>query len=225
MTDTAEPRPLTDAELIAWAVVLGCRGMQRHSGVRLLLLPFPACPSCGEKVYDVEESSVERGITRTAILTLRPCGHIHTAEDFDLHRLHDHIGDMLAGLDERWNTDDIIREARARVGEPTPAATEATEPEHVCRPGAATYFCPTSGDTESDCHGGHDRCCDRPDLHRPADDAATALAEILARLHPYHRVGGGPPLGYQTVNTISPADYDRWCAVRDAGAGQAGEQP
>jgi hypothetical protein len=41
------------------------------------------------------------------------------------------------------------------------------EPEHVCKPGASTYFCPASGKAESDCHGGFDRCCDAPELHRP----------------------------------------------------------
>ena len=42
-----------------------------------------------------------------------------------------------------------------------------TEPEHVCRPGASVYYCPTGGSTESDCHGGFDVCCDQPDLHQP----------------------------------------------------------
>lgn len=51
------------------------------------------------------------------------------------------------------------------------------EPEHVCKPGATVYYCPTSGDTESDCHGGFDQCCDRPDLHRPV---STVLRDHLA---------------------------------------------
>lgn len=42
--------------------------------------------------------------------------------------------------------------------------------EHICKPGAQVYFCPTSGETESDCHGGFDVCCARPDLHRPVTD-------------------------------------------------------
>lgn len=51
------------------------------------------------------------------------------------------------------------------------------EPEHVCRPGATVYYCPASGETESDCHGGFDQCCDRPDLHRPV---STVLRDGLA---------------------------------------------
>lgn len=47
-----------------------------------------------------------------------------------------------------------------------PARVDA-EP-HVCKPGAILYYCPTSGRTESDCHGGFDTCCDRPDLHQLA---------------------------------------------------------
>lgn len=46
----------------------------------------------------------------------------------------------------------------------TPAAPDDV---HVCNPGATTYYCPTAGETESDCHGGFDTCCDRPDLHQP----------------------------------------------------------
>ncbi|WP_327712402.1 hypothetical protein OG912_32280 [Streptomyces sp. NBC_00464] len=37
--------------------------------------------------------------------------------------------------------------------------------EHVCKPGASEYFCPQAGEIESDCHGGFDVCCGRPDLH------------------------------------------------------------
>ncbi|MGZ0231157.1 hypothetical protein [Streptomyces sp. CPS1] len=39
--------------------------------------------------------------------------------------------------------------------------------EHVCKPGAQLYYCPTAGEVESDCHGGFDVCCGRPDLHQP----------------------------------------------------------
>jgi hypothetical protein len=38
---------------------------------------------------------------------------------------------------------------------------------HTCPPTASTYFCPTSGALESDCHGGFDVCCARTDLHEP----------------------------------------------------------
>lgn len=56
------------------------------------------------------------------------------------------------------------QELRRMAGETPAAETEA----HVCKPGASVYYCPTSGETESDCHGGFDVCCDRPDLHQPA---------------------------------------------------------
>ena len=53
------------------------------------------------------------------------------------------------------------------------ARQDETAPEapHTCKPGASTYYCPTSGETESDCHGGFTTCCDRPDLHQPAAGA------------------------------------------------------
>lgn len=60
---------------------------------------------------------------------------------------------------------------------------------HVCKPGATTYYCPTIGEVESDCHSGFDTCCARPDLHQPLPDplaipadAARALHDVLSRL-------------------------------------------
>lgn len=52
--------------------------------------------------------------------------------------------------------------------------------QHVCKPGANLYYCPTSGRTESDCHGGFDVCCDRPDLHIPSAEAAPTIAALQA---------------------------------------------
>ncbi|MCX5000920.1 hypothetical protein [Streptomyces longwoodensis] len=51
------------------------------------------------------------------------------------------------------------------------ATLEARQNKHVCKPGAGYYYCPTSARVESDCHGGFDVCCDRPDLHMPATAA------------------------------------------------------
>lgn len=56
-----------------------------------------------------------------------------------------------------------------------------TTPAHSCPPGHL-YVCPTALEVESSCHGGHDTCCDRPDLHVPLPDgpAADALSEALS---------------------------------------------
>lgn len=58
----------------------------------------------------------------------------------------------------------------ASVGRPieTAPATLA-ETGHICT--SEPYFCPTSGEVESACHGGFDVCCDRPDLHGPVSGA------------------------------------------------------
>lgn len=71
-------------------------------------------------------------------------------------------------------------EPREITETPDTAATQATEGEHVCKPGARLYYCPASGETESDCHGGFDICCDRPDLHQPVDTGLTARDEQQA---------------------------------------------
>jgi hypothetical protein len=56
------------------------------------------------------------------------------------------------------------------------------------------------------------------------DQLAAALAEALGYLYSLERVGGSL-IGYQTVNVIPPASYDRWQAVLQAAAEQeSGEQ-
>ncbi|ELP67641.1 hypothetical protein STRTUCAR8_08598 [Streptomyces turgidiscabies Car8] len=54
-----------------------------------------------------------------------------------------------------------------------------TKPDdaHICKPGSTVYYCPASGETESDCHGGFDQCCDQPEEHRPV---STVLRDHLA---------------------------------------------
>jgi hypothetical protein len=71
--------------------------------------------------------------------------------------------------DGTFRTGSNVRAALRRLADEAavPGRT-GDETEHVCAPGATTYFCPTSGETESDCHGGFVQCCDRPELHRPA---------------------------------------------------------
>ncbi|WP_318205355.1 hypothetical protein [Streptomyces sp. SCL15-4] len=60
---------------------------------------------------------------------------------------------------------------RADIAELRRLAGEAQQDAHVCRPGAGYYYCPTSARVESDCHGGFDVCCDRPELHLPQREA------------------------------------------------------
>jgi hypothetical protein len=47
------------------------------------------------------------------------------------------------------------------------------------------------------------------------DQLAAALTEVLGRLYPFTRLGDPTPIGWQTVNPISPASYDRWQAALD----------
>lgn len=129
MTD---PQPLSDADLLAWSVVLAYRGLQQRRGITILLLPFPPCPTCGGVVDGALSTTVERGIEWHARLTLRPCGHIHTATDDGMHRVLAHQGDMLEAMeqadrspfpdDRAWTTEDVIRNARDFVGAPQEAA-------------------------------------------------------------------------------------------------------
>ncbi|MEV4939594.1 hypothetical protein [Streptomyces zaomyceticus] len=58
-----------------------------------------------------------------------------------------------------------------------------SEDEHVCKPGATEYFCPATGEMESDCHGGFDVCCGQPERHVTGDELAViAMEGEIARL-------------------------------------------
>lgn len=141
MTDY-EPRPLTDAELLAWAVIIEYRNRRMRDGAAILL-PYPCCPTCRSRVIRVEVLPV-RLATLTQPIVMRPCGHGYLAEDGALDRVRRHAEAMLDILDgvalgeagqPWWNTDGIVREARLRVAVPEQAATEATEtgPCPACR--------------------------------------------------------------------------------------------
>ncbi|MEU5742008.1 hypothetical protein ABZ784_28955 [Streptomyces tendae] len=112
----------------------------------------------------------------------------------------------------------------SRMADETPAAeTEA----HVCKPDAIAYYCPTSGETESNCHSGFDACCDRPDLHQPTAgerQAEAAAAPCVECGHPkaVHGEGEDPVTPGQCADC--PEDEDRHdyrtAAVRQDGAQQ-----
>ncbi|MEU9470463.1 hypothetical protein AB0D78_28365 [Streptomyces avermitilis] len=134
--EIAGPRPLSDADLLAWAVVIGYRAQQQQrDGLRYVLLPYPPCPTCQAFVYAFDSWWAQDRLMRRQTLAMRPCGHAHTADEAALERISEHIGDMLNILEEAeqrppgersWTTDDVIRQAQARVGKPEPAATDAT---------------------------------------------------------------------------------------------------
>ncbi|WP_406145086.1 hypothetical protein [Streptomyces anulatus] len=134
MHDAPEIQPLSDADLLAWAVVLTRRSRQGRDGIKILLLPYPPCPTCGEHVHDAEQ-----GMTVDIRLTVQPCGHGHTASEERVRRLWSDIHEMVAdvsdsydgrlGRDRRWSTEDIVREARARTAS-VPSEEAAPKPSH-----------------------------------------------------------------------------------------------
>jgi predicted nucleic acid-binding Zn ribbon protein len=146
-----ERQPLSDADLIAWSVVLTHRAQQEHDGINMLVLPYPPCPTCGEAVHEAEQATYDR-ITKTDIhLTVRPCGHVHTTSDEDMHRLwlyiHEMVRDVASGYHgyaveaRKWTTEEIVREARARAtgtatdGGSYPPPDRQPSAEEAVRPG------------------------------------------------------------------------------------------
>jgi hypothetical protein len=133
----SDPRRLSDADLLAWAVVLEHRRRQTHQGLKVLLLAFPPCPTCKEPVAEAQTWWVQDPIRYDGVITMQPCGHSHSATAADMERIHDHASEMLDSLRHDASdhvagrsVEDLVREARARLGEPEQAATEATGPEY-----------------------------------------------------------------------------------------------
>lgn len=126
---------LTDADLLAWAVIGEYRQRQRREGLTILLLPFPPCPTCGEAVYDAETATVERGIDRISTINMAPCGHAYTVTDDEIERVHRHAADLVRRMEDAdrshdhnawvWTTGDVIREAQATFAPPVPAGGNA----------------------------------------------------------------------------------------------------
>lgn len=120
-------QPLSDADVLAWAVVLSYRARQERDGISILLLPYPPCPICGESVYEAEQVTFDRPdrLVSNIQLTVQPCGHVHTTSDECVRRLWRHIHEMTSDVASgyhgqaiearRWTTEEIVREARARV--------------------------------------------------------------------------------------------------------------
>lgn len=184
MNDT-EPTTLSDAELLALSVIWEHRRQRRAAGVKILLLPFVPCPTCGATVDEVVIGPQAQATFLQAV-TMQPCGHRHTVSEDALLRLQEHVGEMLTDIEdadrrgEGANVEAIVREAHDRTTPDNFPTSEDAADNHVCKPNATTYYCPTVGETESDCHGGFDVCCARPELHQPISLRARYAAAIQA---------------------------------------------
>ena len=129
---SGDVRALGDADLLAWAVVLGHRARQQRAGLQYLLMPFPPCPTCRAEVHTVNLRSLDRSLDRKQALTLQPCGHTRIANDRDMDRIRGHVDAMMDRLEQAdtsrdphvrgWTTGDVIREAKTRVGQPEQSA-------------------------------------------------------------------------------------------------------
>lgn len=133
MTD---PCPLSDADLLAWAVALEYRRRQTHEGLKILLLAFPPCPTCKEPVTEAQTWWIQDPIRYDGVIVMQPCGHSHSATASDMERIHDHATQMLEQMrwdgqyqevGSGWGVERVVAEARARVGESDATAAEATE--------------------------------------------------------------------------------------------------
>ncbi|WP_145503123.1 hypothetical protein [Streptomyces sp. CFMR 7] len=141
MPDAPDVQPLSDADLLAWAIVLTHRARQERDGIKYVLQTYPPCPTCGEAVDAAWQVTTDRPdrLLRDIRLTVKPCGHVHTASEDRVHRLWSDIHEMVAdvsdsydgrvGQNRRWTTKGIVHEAQARTargeGAPEPQSDAA----------------------------------------------------------------------------------------------------
>jgi hypothetical protein len=117
VTEPRAPRPLTDADLLAWAVVLEYRRQQGRAGIQDLLLPFPPCPACGQPVAEATAWWEREPHWDDVTIDMRPCGDAHHASIGDVQRIQPHLTAMLASLEDKpRHTDDIVRDAIQLAG-------------------------------------------------------------------------------------------------------------
>ncbi|WP_037805184.1 hypothetical protein, partial [Streptomyces sp. NRRL F-5135] len=115
---------------------------QRHVGAVLAVLPAP----------------VDRAAVRAAAFEEAAAHYAKLTDQNEAYNLAEH-----GSIDETARLYEAVRDVVAGLRR---LAGEAQQDEHVCKPGASLYYCPTAGEVESDCHGGFDVCCGRPDLHQ-----------------------------------------------------------
>lgn len=130
---------MSDADVLAWSVVLNYRARQERDGITILLLPFPPCPACGAAVHEIGQVTLPRSVALNIRLTLKPCGHALETGDEYVRRLkapiHELLSDVTSGYRghteeaRSWTTEDIVRETRVRIGaltdKPPQVATNA----------------------------------------------------------------------------------------------------
>lgn len=128
MNNDFEPPALSDTDVLALSVIWEHRRQSKADGIKILLLPFAPCPTCGEIVDEVIIGSQNLATLRQ-LVTMQPCGHVQTVSDSTLLRLQKHMGEMLADLEDAnlrgrgASVEAILREARARTTPDNPVAS------------------------------------------------------------------------------------------------------
>ncbi|MFJ3699548.1 hypothetical protein ACIPW9_36400 [Streptomyces sp. NPDC090052] len=169
---TEQPTPATPA--------IHCGDTIRHPSHQFMRLEVLfQCPGTDDQPAPARRSArAERSRARQAGVQEA------IAEAGGIRALLEHVGIDTTGQDislrgKVIDAAPVPDSSRTTAG--NPATSGDTMDNHVCKPGATTYYCPTVGEIESDCHGGFDVCCARPDLHQPLraslrDQYAEALA-------------------------------------------------
>lgn len=129
MTDDLELPTLSDADLLALSVIWEHRRQRQAAGIKILLLPFVPCPTCGATVDETIIGPQDLATFRQSV-TMQPCGHHHTVSENTLLRLQEHVGEMLTNIEfadrrgEGTTVEAIIREARDRTTPDNPPASQ-----------------------------------------------------------------------------------------------------
>ncbi|MEE4419580.1 hypothetical protein [Streptomyces bugieae] len=171
-----DPQPISDVDLLTFAVIGEHRARQQRQGAIVLLFPFPPCPTCDAEVHDVSISGMPIATGQT--MTLRPCLHRYRIAEEAMLRIGRPAWDMLEDLERdgvSGTAADLAIEARARLVEEATSTNPSNRDCPACEAGIPhTEHCPTPET--------HNWGCGCPTDEAPRAQYAEAMSADLACL-------------------------------------------
>jgi hypothetical protein len=92
MNTTSEPTHLTRDQLAPLVAAIYRRETAALTGLRVVLAPFPDCPTCGQPPTElfVRNDHPAHFLEDRVGFGFRPCGHTFTADGDDLDHAYEH---------------------------------------------------------------------------------------------------------------------------------------
>lgn len=97
---TSEPQPLKEADLMPLLTAWEHRRRQNNDGIKILLHPYPNCPTCGSAVHEAMARKKSDPFSDN-LIAFQPCGHLFTLTDHAIAQHYDRVMDVVDQLESR----------------------------------------------------------------------------------------------------------------------------